>query len=68
MAEVMREDDEELVIVEPGEEPEAQEDDAPAAEADEHDDDADSECTGEVAGLSVGHDQREDGENHGDYQ
>ncbi len=41
MADVMREeDDEELVIVEPGEEPEAQ-DDAPAADADEQDDDED---------------------------
>ena len=40
MADVMREDDEEeLVIVEPGAEPEAQ--DEPAAEADEHDDDED---------------------------
>ena len=47
MAEVMREDDdEELVIVEPGEEPEAQEDDAPTAEQDDDEDDADDERMG----------------------
>ena len=39
MAEVKHEDDEELVIVEPGTEPEAQEDDAPANELDDDDDD-----------------------------
>ncbi|MGI9164475.1 MAG: hypothetical protein ACR2JI_16370 [Mycobacterium sp.] len=48
MADVIREEDDELVIVEPGAEPEAQEDDAPAGEADEHDDedDADDERMG----------------------
>jgi hypothetical protein len=40
MAEVTREDDEEMVIVEPGAEPEAQEDDA---QADEHEDDQDDD-------------------------
>ena len=40
MAEVTREDDEEMVIVEPGTEPEAQEDDA---QADEHEDDQDDD-------------------------
>ena len=43
MAEVKHEDDEELVIVEPGTEPEAQEDDAPANELDDDDDDADED-------------------------
>ena len=44
MAEVTREDDEEMVIVEPGAEPEAQEDDAQANEPeDDQDDDDDDE-------------------------
>lgn len=48
MAEVTREDDEELVIVEPGAEPEAQEDDAQANELedDQDDDDDEDERTG----------------------
>lgn len=48
MAEVKREDDEELVIVEPGAEPEAQEDDAQANELedDQDDDDDEDERTG----------------------
>lgn len=48
MAEVTREDDEELVIVEPGAEPEAQEDDAQANEPedDQDDDDDEDERTG----------------------
>ena len=46
MAEVKHEDDEELVIVEPGTEPEAQEDDAPANELDDDDDDADDFAAG----------------------
>jgi hypothetical protein len=48
MAEVTREDDEEMVIVEPGAEPEAQEDDAQANEPedDQDDDDDEDERTG----------------------
>lgn len=48
MAEVTREDDEELVIVEPGAEPEAQEDDVQANELedDQDDDDDEDERTG----------------------
>jgi hypothetical protein len=48
MAEVTREDDEEMVIVEPGAEPEAQEDDAQANEHedDQDDDDDEDERTG----------------------
>jgi hypothetical protein len=48
MAEVTREDDEEMVIVEPGAEPEAQEDDAQANEPedDQDDDDYEDERTG----------------------
>jgi hypothetical protein len=48
MAEVTREDDEEMVIVEPGAEPEAQEDDAQANELedDQDDDDDEDERTG----------------------
>jgi hypothetical protein len=49
MAEVTREDDEELVIVEPGAEPEAQEDDA---QADEHEDDQDDDDEDERTGVS----------------
>jgi len=46
MAEVKREDEEELVIVEPGEEPEAREDDVPANELDDDDDADDDERMG----------------------
>jgi hypothetical protein len=49
MAEVTREDDEEMVIVEPGTEPEAQEDDA---QADEHEDDQDDDDEDERTGVS----------------
>lgn len=49
MAEVTREDDEEMVIVEPGAEPEAQEDDA---QADEHEDDQDDDDEDERTGVS----------------